>query len=197
MVNPINLAELSRWLVRQVWSLGVMRCTHLIVISKFPLLLHKCATTQQRLKSPWGSREYCICWGSRKSLTTPTIDHCWLVTPLPHLNKTLSKSECEKYHLAPSYCLKGESRQQWHHFLGPQLVQYFLLPQGEIYNAGQFWWKIRIFPKLIKHVLLTEAQNQTVHDEDWVRDWSCLRTISYRTKSPRPTLLFHQNFMRM
>ncbi len=57
---------------------------------------------------PWGSREYCTRWGSRKSLTIPTIDHCWLVTPLPHLNDNLSLSECKKNHLAASYYLKGE-----------------------------------------------------------------------------------------
>ncbi len=78
----------------------------------------------------WGSREYCTRWGSRKSLTTPTIDHCWLVTPVPHPNNTLPKSGCKRNHLAPSHCLKGESLQQWNHFLGSQWVQYFLLPQG-------------------------------------------------------------------
>ena len=51
-------------------------------------------------------------WGFRKSLTTPTIEHCWLVTPLLQLKNTLLKSECKKSHLALSYCLQGESVQQ-------------------------------------------------------------------------------------
>ena len=32
----------------------------------------------------------------------------------------------------------------------------------------------------IIHVLLAEAQNRTVHDEDWARDWSCRRKLLVR-----------------
>ncbi len=124
-VSSLCVFFLPRLLLpRSFWKTPWLKTHNLFWVAL--VLLFQC------YNSPWCNKEYCTHWGSRNSLTTPTIDHCWLVTPLSHLNITLPKSECKRNHLAPSYCLKGESLQQWHHLSGPPTVAIFSATPGWI-----------------------------------------------------------------